>query len=131
MAGFTRKLEAVGAILALAACLAPLLIPAEWLLVYGGAAAGVGMCTLGWPFTVKLAGMPLESGQARFWKWWATGLLVRSGLSLTVALLLMSCDGPHRVAATLTLAAVYLVGMFAETAWLSRRLALMDKRKHG
>ncbi|MGD0094484.1 MAG: hypothetical protein ABSE73_31635, partial [Planctomycetota bacterium] len=52
-------------------------------------------------------------------KWWGGGLLVRLVLLVGFALALVRYFKPAAGAGLLTLAAVYLVGMFAEAVWVA------------
>ena len=88
--------------------------------VYAGGLAGLLLVLAGVPFAAKLA--RIKEAGARFWKWWGAGVLVRLVLLLVLAVALgvLFPEGP--AGALLSMAVLYLIGMFAEAAWLAKRL---------
>ena len=105
----------------------------EWRVpVYAGGAAGLILNAVGLPFVLKLASLPpTAEASRRFWAIWGAGILARLFLILGLALTLLACFPQQALPAVLPMAAVYLLGMFAESAWLAHRLFRMDKAKHG
>jgi hypothetical protein len=88
--------------------------------VYAGGLAGLFLALAGVPFAAKLA--RIKDAGTRFWKWWGAGVLVRLLLLLVLAVALgvMFPEGP--AGALLSMAVLYLIGMFSEAAWLAKRL---------
>jgi len=88
--------------------------------VYAGGSAGVLLGVAGLPFAAKLA--RLEDAGARFWKWWVAGVLTRLALLLLLAVFLGVWFPAGPAVALLSMAAVYLICMFSEVAWLAKRI---------
>jgi hypothetical protein len=99
--------------------------------IYAGGAAGGILVLAGLPFAVVLSrihGGDAKS-DARFWTWWGSGLLLRMTLLGGMAFGLKRWYGPeHYTAATMSMMAVYLVGMFSEVAWLATVLSKSDRK---
>ena len=90
---------------------------------YGGIAAGGLLAVVGIPFAAKagsIGGDP-DAGAA-FWKWWGAGVLARMALLMIFIFALMALFADQPAAALLTMAGVYMAGLFAESAWLARAL---------
>jgi hypothetical protein len=95
--------------------------PALRTAVYVGGVAGLAVTLMGVPFAARLSRLGADTGAA-FWRWWAAGFLSRLVVLVAAAFGLAAFAGEQAAAAILTLGAVYLVGMFAETGWLATRL---------
>ncbi len=90
---------------------------------FSGVGAGLVLALVGLPFAVKLAAIgAAPEATGGFWKWWGAGLLLRMALMLVLALTLMAVFAKFPAAALLPMSGVYLVGMFAEAAWLAKFL---------
>ena len=88
--------------------------------VYAGGAAGVLLSAAGLPFAWKLSRLAdAPARDTRFWKWWGGGVLVRLALLGAFAGVLMWQFKAGTNAGLLTMGAVYLIGMFAEAAWVA------------
>jgi hypothetical protein len=90
--------------------------------VYIGGAVGLLLTALGIPFVRKLSRIGLGDTSGAFWKWWGAGLLVRLAVMLTAGVGLGLAFRDRHVAVLLSMVGVYLIGMFAEAAWLARLL---------
>lgn len=97
--------------------------------LYWGVAAGFLINLLSYPFVLKMAVLSPEDVKSGVcWNWWLGGALVRSAaIGLMVAAIRGRFSG-HESDVRLAAIAMYMAGMFAELAWLSRRINAMDKR---
>ena len=90
---------------------------------YSGALAGVALAASGMPFVMKLARIgACTTDDAKFWRLWGAGLLLRSGLLLALGIPLALLFRDHPAVVLLPMVGLYLAGLFAETAWLARIL---------
>jgi hypothetical protein len=95
--------------------------PAARMPAYVGGAAGLAAAGLGLIFALKLARLDLSKDtDGAFWKWWGGGMLARFFLIGALGLILSRVFEKQAAAALLTMMAVYLMGLFAETAWLAQ-----------
>jgi len=98
--------------------------------VYVGGMAGLVLALLGMLIALRLARFASSGAEDQgFWKWWGGGLLLRFVLGGIAGVVLMGLKlGPP---ALLTMAAVYLAGMFVETALLAQMFFLKADQKAG
>lgn len=115
--GFLGLAAMIAAAAELLSCLGDTSLRAQ---VYAGGLAGLLPGLVGLPFAAKLA--QIKDAGARFWKWWVAGILTRLALLLLLAVVLGVCFPGRPAAALLSLAVVYLIGMFSEVAWLAKRM---------
>ena len=100
--------------------------------LYLGAAACLALSAVGLPFALKLSRLPLTpASSARFWRLWGLGVLLRLFLIAGLTFALLAHFAARGAPAVLAMALLYLVGMFAESGWLARRLWEMDEKAHG
>ena len=115
--GFLGLAIMIAAAAELLACLGGVSLRAQ---VYAGGLAGLLLGLAGLPFAAKLA--RIKDAGPRFWKWWVAGILSRLALLLLLAVLLGLWFRGGPAAALLSMAVVYLIGMFSEVAWLAKRI---------
>lgn len=97
--------------------------------VCAGGMAGIALALSGIPFAAMLERVSIrKDSDGEFWGWWGGGLLVRMALLLGFSQVLDYPNYPS--AASMTMMGVYLVGLFAEVAWLSQKLLKADKKPH-
>ena len=97
--------------------------------LYWGGAAGFLINLLSYPFMLILAALPPEKVRAGAqWNWWLYGVLARLAGVVGLMLALRGKFPGHERTVTLMAMAVYLVGMFAELAWIARRFNAMDTK---
>jgi hypothetical protein len=97
--------------------------------VYAGGIAGLVAGAVGLVFAIKLARLDLKEESNAFWKWWGGGMLVRLVLIGTLGIALSAEFKEQPAAALLTMMGVYLLSMFAESAWLAQIFFNADKKK--
>jgi hypothetical protein len=96
--------------------------------IYAGGAAGLIAAGVGLAFAVKIARLDLAADKnGAFWKWWGGGMMARFGLVATLGLILMAVFPKQPAAALFSMMGVYLLGMFAESAWLAQVFFKADK----
>jgi hypothetical protein len=86
---------------------------------YLGGAAGLLIVLAGIPFMVKLGSISLRKDGAHFWGWWGAGALVRVALLVPLAIVLAFKLSDTALVALMVMAGVYLLGMFAESAYVA------------
>ena len=98
--------------------------------VYAGGAAGIILGAAGLPFARKLSS--LQRGEnVSFWRWWGAGILTRMLLAMVFAAVLANRYKEQMAAALFSMSAVYLTGMFGETAYLATVFFESDKKITG
>ena len=121
-----------GLIVACAELLGAYYDPAARIPAYAGGAAGLAAAGVGLIFALKLARVDLsKDSDGTFWKWWGGGMLARFFLIGVLGLVLSVIFKKQSAAALLTMMAVYLAGLFAETAWLAQIFFNAGKKNSG
>lgn len=100
------------------------------LAIYQGGIAGGVLGLIGLPFAIVLSRIGKGgTNDARFWTWWGSGFLLRLALLGVASKVLDAvCATEFHTAASMTMAALYLIGMFSEMAWLASVLLKNEKQ---
>lgn len=94
--------------------------------VYGGATGGLALALVGAAFAARMVRAHHAGGGWDVWALWGAGFLARLALLGVLAWFFWRTWEAQAAAAMIALAAVYLAGLFWETAWLYRRLIPSD-----